>query len=101
MEVVLIHKPIGVMPPEMMAAGLEMAKQVLASPEKVVPGGKAIFSYYARAMWCIFCGWEVQSLESMLPLAEQLKMLGWNTEIIPVDKAEVAIQKLEKAMASM
>ena len=101
MEVVLIHKPLSLMPPEMMAAGLEMAKQIQTSPEKMVPGGKAIFSYYARAMWCIFCGWEVQSLESLMPLTEQLKMLGWDTEIIPVDKAGVAIEKLEKAMASL
>ena len=101
MEFILIHKPLSLMSPEMMAAGLEMAKQIQSSPEKVVPGGKAIFSYYARAIWCIFCGWEVPKLESLMPLAEQLKMLGWDTDIIPVDKAEVAIQKIETAMASL
>jgi hypothetical protein len=101
MKVVLIHKPLSLMPPDMMKAGLEMAKQIQARPEAMVPGGKALASYYARALWCIFCVWEVPSVEAMLPLAEQLKMLGWNTDIIPVDEAEVAIQKLEKAMASM
>jgi hypothetical protein len=102
MEFVIIHKPVSLMPPEMMAAGLEMAKQIEADPEKMVPGGKAIASYYARALWCIFCIWEAPSLEALLPLAEQLKMLGWNTDIIPVDKPKVAIQKIEMAMqASM
>jgi len=102
MEFVLIHKPISLMPPEMMAAGLDMAKKIEAKPEEMVPGGKAIASYYARTLWRIFCIWEVPSIEALLPLAEQLKMLGWDTDIIPVDKPKVAIQKIEMAMqASM
>lgn len=101
MEFVLIHKPVSLMPPEMMAAGLEMAKKIQASPSDMVPGGKQIASYYARAMWCIFCIWEVPSMESLMPISEQLKLIGWNTEIIPVEKAEVALQKLEAVMASM
>ena len=101
MKVFLIHKPLSLMPPDMMKAGIEMAKKIQAQPGAVVPGGKPIASYYARTIWAIFCIWEVPSLEAMLPLAEQLKMLGWNTEIFPVDEAEVAISKLEKAMASM
>jgi len=37
-----------------------------------------------------------------MPVAEQLKVLGWNTDIIPVDKPEVALQKIGMAMqASM
>jgi hypothetical protein len=73
----------------------------MAQPEAMVPGGKSIASYYDRALWSIFCIWEVPSLEAMMPLAEQLKMLGWDTDIIPVDEAEVAMPKIEKAMASI
>jgi len=98
MEVVCIHKPVSLMPPEMMAAGLELGKKIQAKPEEMIPGGKVIASYYARALWAIYCIWEVPRVESLMPMAEQLKMLGWNTEVIPVDKAELAIQKFEKAM---
>jgi hypothetical protein len=98
MEVVCIHKPLSLMPPEMMAAGLELGKKIQAKPEEMIPGGKVKGSYYARALWAIYCVWEVPSVESLMPVAEQLKMVGWNTEIIPVDEAEVALQKLEKAM---
>jgi hypothetical protein len=101
MKVVLIHKPLSLMPPDMMKAGIELGKKIMAQPEAMVPGGKSLASYYAQALWCIFCVWEAPSLEAMMPLAEQLKMLGWNTEIIPVDEAEVAMSKIEKAMASM
>ena len=100
MEFVLIHKPISLMPPEMMKAGIQLGKKLLAAPGELVPGGKVIASYYARAIWCIFCIWEVPKVESLMPVAEQLKMLGWNTEIIPVEKAADALQKLECAMAS-
>ena len=42
MEVLLIHKPRGVMPPEMMAATMEIGKKIVANPGEVVPGGKLI-----------------------------------------------------------
>ena len=45
MEVLLIHKLLGLVPPEMMAAGLEIGKKLLANPEAMVPGGKSIASY--------------------------------------------------------
>jgi hypothetical protein len=85
----------------MMKAGVELDKKILAQREAMVPGGKPIASYYARDLWRIFCIWKVPSLEAMMPLGEQLKMLGSDTDIIPVDEAEVAIPKIEKAMASM
>ena len=60
------------------------------------------FPFTRRAIWCIFRIWEVPSIESLMPVAEQLKVLGWNTDIIPVDKPEVALQKIGMAMqASM
>ena len=101
MTFIMVHKPLGVLPPEMMATGLEMGKKIAANPEAVVPGGKCICSYYACSQWLIFCVWESPKLEILLPLTEQMKMVGWNTEIIPVDETGVALQKIEAAMASM
>jgi hypothetical protein len=33
------------------------------------------------------------------PVTEQMNLAGWDTEVIPVDRAEVAMAKMEKAMA--
>ena len=63
--------------------------------------GKVIASYQARAEWAMFCIWEVPNVEALMPFVEQLRMLGWNTEVIPVDKAEAAVEKFEKAMEAL
>ena len=101
MDVVLIHNPIGPLPPEMLAASLEAGKKVNAEPASVVPGGKLVSSYQARGTWSVFCIWEVPTVEALMPLMEQMKMLGWNTEVIPVDKAEVAQEKAAKALEAL
>ena len=101
MEVLLIHKPAGLLPPEMMAASLEIGKKLEASPEEFVPGGKMIASYSARGLSMIVCIWEVPSMEALMPLEEQMNMLGWETDTIPVEKMEVAIPKFEKALQAM
>ena len=101
MEVLLIHKLIGVVPPEMTAASIEIGKKLVANPEKLVPGGKLIASYAARALSMIVCLWEVPSMEALMPTLEQMNMLGWDTDTIPVDKMDVALAKYEKALQAM
>jgi hypothetical protein len=99
MEVVLIHKTVGVIPPDMMKIGVEMGKQLVSKPEQFVPNGKIISSFAARNDWMIICSWDVPSVDILVPVAEQMKMVGWTTEIIPVEKTEVWISKFEKAQA--
>ena len=101
MEVLLIHKPRGIVPFEMMAAAMELGKKIQANPGEVVPGGKLIASYHARAIGMLVCLWEVPSIEALMPVGEQMSMMGWDTDIIPVDKMEVAIAKYEKALQAM
>jgi hypothetical protein len=101
MEVLLIHKPIGMLPPEMWTASVEVGKKLEANPGAIVPGGKMIASYSARGLSSIFCIWEVPSMEALMPLVEQMNMLGWETDTIPVDKMKVAIPKFEKALQAM
>jgi len=101
MEVLLIHKLIGVVPPEMMAASIEIGKKLTFNPGELVPGGKLIAGYGARALSMVVCLWEVPSVEALMPTLEQMNMLGWDTDIIPVDKMEVVITKLEKALQAM
>jgi hypothetical protein len=101
MEILLIHKTAGLLPPEMMTAGMEMGKKLCAKPGDFVPGGKLIGSYMARAKSLLVCIWDVPNLEALMPVLEQMKMGGWNTEVIPVDKTEVAIAKVEKAFQAM
>jgi hypothetical protein len=36
-----------------------------------------------------------------MPLLEQMNMLGWETDIIPVEKMEVGLPKAEKALQAM
>ena len=101
MEVLVIHKPIGMLPPEMWAAAVEFGKKLEANPGAVVPGGKMVFSYGARAISMVVCVWEVPSMEALMPLLEQMNILGWNTDTIPVETMEVALPKFEKALQAM
>jgi hypothetical protein len=101
MEVLLIHKPIGMLPPEMWAAALDMGKKMEANPGEMAPGGKLLASYGARAKSTVFCIWEVPSIEALMPALEQMSMMGWDTDTIPVEKMETAIPKAEKAVQAM
>jgi hypothetical protein len=101
MEVLLIHKPIGMLTPEMWAGVMQVGKQLLADPSKLVPGAKSMASYGARALNMIICIWEVPNIEVLMPMLEQMSMMGWDTDIIPVDKMEVGMQKAEKALQAM
>jgi hypothetical protein len=98
MEIILIHKPIGTLSPDTATAGLQLGRNAVTKPGEVVPGGKLIASYYARALWLIVCIWDVPNVEALMPFVEQLMMLGWNTEIIPAEKGEVAVEKIAKAL---
>lgn len=101
MEVICIHRPIGPMPPEMQKPNIDYAKNVLAKPESVVPGGKIVGSYYAVGQWLTVCIWEVPQIDALMPLLEQLRFLGTNTEIIPVEKGGVALEKMENVLKAM
>jgi len=93
-EVLLVHKVVGALPPEMMKTGAEMGKKLLAKPKDFVPGGKLISSYSARGIYMLVCVWDVPNVDSLMPVMEQMKMVGWNTDIIPVEKTEVWLSKL-------
>ena len=101
MEVLLIHKPMGLLPPEAWTAIMEMAKKAEANAGELVPGAKLMASYSARALSTIVCLWEVPSVEAMMPALEQLNMLGLETDIIPVEKTSVSSPKFEQFLKSM
>lgn len=99
MEFILIHKPIGPLPPEALKTGLEFLKTLLASPSSVVPGGKIIAAYNARAQWLQVCIWEAPSAEALMPFLETMRGAGFDTQVIPAEKVEAAIPKWEKDLA--
>ena len=101
MEVLLIHKAVGLLPPESWVALTEMGKKLQANPGEFVPGGKLIAAYSARALSMIICLWEVPSMEAMMPALEQMNMLGMDTDTILVDKLPVGIAKFEQALKAM
>jgi uncharacterized protein with GYD domain len=101
MEFILIHKPLGIIPPEIMAGTLEQVGKLLAKPGDFVPGGKLIASYGARGKSLVVCIWEAPSAEALCPFIEQLAMAGWETDMIPADKMTVHIEKLAKALKTM
>ena len=41
------------------------------------------------------------NFDSVAPMLRQMMAAGWNTEVIPVEKSEVAIANMEKAMQTM
>lgn len=101
MDYVLIHKPVGALPPEAMKLTLEMAKRLRAKPQEFVPGGKVIGSYYAIGMQEIFCIWSVPNIDALTGLLRNMSIAGWNTEVIPVENGQTAIESIEKAMQDM
>jgi hypothetical protein len=101
MEFILIHTPNSNLTRESMPVVLEMAKTVVTTPEKFVPGGKLIASYAARARIFIVCIWDVPSADALMPALEQMNLLGYDTEVIPAEKLGVKMDKLVKAMAAM
>lgn len=99
MEVILLHRARGILGPELMKASIEVGKQILTrSPQG---GGKLIASYAASNQALIICIVDTPSLDSVVPTCEQMNMIGWDTEIIPVEKSADATPKMEKALAEM
>jgi hypothetical protein len=98
-EVLLLHRPISVLPPEFMKANMEIAKQILTKGP--LGGGKLIAQYVARNQNLIICIVDVPSMDNVVPTLERMAMLGIDTEIIPVEKGTEALPKFEKAMAEM
>ena len=101
MEYVLIHKPVGLLPPEAMKLTFDNAKKLMANTQAFVPGGKCTASYLAIGEQVMFCNWDVPNIDSLTNLLRQMSIAGWNTEVIPVERAEVALPKIEKAMQEM
>jgi hypothetical protein len=60
-------------------------------------GGKVIASYYAIAAPAIYCIWDVPNFDALAPMLRNMSLVGWSTEVIPAEKAEDALPKLEKA----
>jgi hypothetical protein len=76
-EVLLLHRPISILPPEFMKANMEIAKQIVAKGPS--GGGKLIAQYVARNQNLVICIVDVPSM----------------------DKGTDALPKFEKAMAEM
>lgn len=96
MEFVLLHRMIGAPTPESLKGIIEVSKKA----EELVPQGKLIASYGFIAKAGGLCIWEVPSVEALVPLVSQLRNLGMETEVIPAEKMEEAIPKMEKALAA-
>jgi len=100
MEVVLIYRPVGAVSPEALKATIELGKQSVANPERAVPGGKLIAAYWARSQWFALDVWDVPTIDVLMPMIEQSVGLGFNVELIPVEKQEAQMAKVEKALES-
>lgn len=83
-----------------MKASIEVGKRIVAGGP-LSGGGKLIASYAASNQALIICIVDTPSLDSVVPTCEQMNMIGWDTEIIPVEKSADATPKMEKALAEM
>jgi hypothetical protein len=99
MEVLLLHRPKGMLPPELMKASIEVGKEIIIKGP--LGGCKLLASYTARNQMLIMCLVDTPSMDDVVPMVEQMMMIGWDTEIIPVEKSLVALPKMEKAIAQM
>ena len=96
MEFVLIHRMIGLAPPEVSKALIEIGKK----RKELCPQAKEIVAYWSMFDQVGFCVWEAPSIEALAPLS-QMANLGMKTEIIPVIKIDEALPKFEEAMSSL
>ena len=101
MEFILIHRPIGVISPQVMLGTMEQVRELLAKPEGFVPGGRLIASYGARSKSFVVCVWEAPSVEVLCPVVEQLVLAGWETDIMPAEKMTVQVEKYIGAFKTM
>jgi hypothetical protein len=99
MELLLIHRPKGILPPELMKASIEVGNQIIIKGP--LGGCRLLASYTARNQMLIVCIVDAPSMDDVIPVCEQMLMVGWETEIIPVEKSVVALPKMEKALAQM
>ncbi|OYT51649.1 MAG: hypothetical protein B6U73_01585 [Desulfurococcales archaeon ex4484_204] len=99
LEVVLLHKPLGPLPPEALRAALELVKKVVENPSSIVPGGRIVAAYNAVGKWFQVCIWDVPSVEALLPFIEGLRGAGINTEVVPAESVEKAIPKWERSLS--
>lgn len=97
LEFVLIHKLQYTLPPGIFVAAIQFMKRVIEDSSEVVPCGKLIASYNACGQWLQVSIWDAPNIAALLPLIEEMRGLGFNTEVIPAEKAEVAIPKWEKS----
>jgi hypothetical protein len=100
-EFILIHKPIGASSPEGLMMAVLSGKDMAANPKKFVPNGQLVASYYAVAQQGVYCIWDVPKFEDLIPLVRMMTVVNWDTEIVPVQKPEIALPALEKAMMDM
>ena len=101
MEFILIHKPLGVISPEVLLGTMEQVRELLAKPESFVPGGRLIASYGACGKSFVVCVWEAPNTEVLCPVVEQLVLAGWETDIIPAEKMTVRVEKYIGALKTM
>ena len=101
MEIILIHTPRGILPPDLTKAIIDLGKDIDKNAEKAAPGSKLIASYIPCGQMRIFCIWDAPKIESLLPILGQMVALGWDTEVIPVMKSRDAIAMFEKTLAQM
>jgi len=91
---VLIHRMMGLVPPEIQMHILEIIKK----RKEIAKGAKELASYAPIAYQGAICVLEIDNLEKLMPLLGQLAGCGVSTEIIPVEKSEVAMKNWEEAI---
>jgi hypothetical protein len=101
MEFILIHKPLGVISPEVMLRTMEQVRELLAKPDRFVPGGKLIASYGARGKSFVVCVWEAPSADAFCSFIEHLVPAGWETDIMPAEKMSVQVEKYLGTLKTM
>ena len=101
MQYMFLHTMGSTMTQESMLASVEMGKKLIAKPEDYAPGAKLQAVYAGRARGIIFCLWDAPDLEILMPACEQMHLLGWDTEVVPIEKMEVHLEKFAKAMVAM
>ncbi len=74
------------------------ALEIVKNRERIAQGAKELASYSPIGYQGAICIMETDKFENLVPLLNALSGVGVDTEIIPVEKSEVALKKWEEGV---
>ncbi len=96
MKYVLIHRPRGVIPENVIPKLVQLTNIMVNKPEEVVPNAKLVVTLAAQMKRELYSLWETDDPESLVKAMSKLCDLGYDTEVVPVESGKEFVSKYLK-----